>query len=104
MTSATGNVTYKYRSVTGFYNATVKAVTQTTSDGTTGNTSVWYGFDNSTFTIINSTIQKGYTMSSAIPVNGVSEFYVMLKSDTDNFNSENPIVLYKNKLHYQDNL
>ena len=102
MTLPIGNVTYRYTTPTIFRNASVLVKTVSSSDGTTGNTSIHYSLNNETWTIANSTTLKGYTMSATLPVDGEKIFYVRLVSNTNNFNSENPVDSYEvNWTQYQ---
>jgi len=95
MTNATGNVTYRYTSVTQFYNASVRVSTTTGVGGSAANTSVLYSLDNSTWVVLNSTTTREANMTGSIPVNGDGDFYVMLRSNTNNFAGDTPIKSYE---------
>jgi len=90
MTDSIGNITYKFNSVTEFYNATAYITTATTADPG-GNTSIWYSLDNSTWNILASSTTQGSTIGGSLPVKGREEFYIRIISDTHNFANENPV-------------
>ena len=94
MSSPVGNVTYKYQSPTKFYNASVTIDTLSSSAGTTGNTSILYSLNGNSWTVLNSTTAKGAALNANIPIANSTVFYVMLRSDTDSLNSENPVTDY----------
>jgi hypothetical protein len=91
MTSNFGNITYKFDSITQFYNASVYIRTANTDyNSPTGNTSIWYGFNNSTWTLLASSRTQGALVGGNIPVSGYSTFYIMLKSDISS-GGDNPV-------------
>jgi len=103
MTSAIGNVTYYYSSLTAFKNATVSFRTSVaTTPYPAANTTLWYSYDNSAWTIINSTKSLHSNVTSEIPVNNRNAFYIMLMSDTNGLSEGNPITYYEiNYTNYQ---
>lgn len=102
MTSAIGNVTYRFTSPTQFFNASVRVVTQAGLFDGGGNTSIHYSLDNVTWVALASSTAQGANLTGTIPVNGRSTFYVMLSSNTNNFNNQNPILFYSvNYTQYQ---
>ncbi|MFH0808261.1 MAG: Ig-like domain-containing protein [archaeon] len=87
-----GNVTYRFASVTGFYNATAYVVTDATPSDAGGNTSVWYSLNGSSFSLIDSNVSSGATIGGVVPVDEALEFYVMIQSDVSgSFDKENPV-------------
>jgi len=100
MNLTTGNITYRFDSMTQFYNASVYATTQTSQDEPGANTSVWYSLNNLTWTILSSSTSQGAYIGGVIPVDRYPVFYVRLQSDHSG-GLENPIdKLEVNYTHY----
>ena len=100
MNLTTGNITYRFDSMTAFYNATIYATTQASQDEPGANTSVWYSLNNSTWIILGSSISQGAYVGGVLPVDRYSVFYVRLQSD-HTAGLENPIDNFEvNYTHY----
>ncbi|MDH3324290.1 MAG: hypothetical protein OEL89_01485, partial [Candidatus Peregrinibacteria bacterium] len=91
MTLPIGNITYMFDSVTKFYNASIYINTASSQSDSGGNTSVWYSLDNSSWEMLDSSTSIGDVVGGVIPVSYETIFYVMVQSDTNGFNNENPI-------------
>jgi len=92
MIGQTENITYKFSSVTKFYNATAYIDTYATPSDPGGNTSVWYSFDDSSYTLLEATTSSGVTIGGTIPSDGETDFYVMVVSDISaSLDKENPM-------------
>ena len=89
-----GNITYKFSSLTEFFSANVYATTKASSDGG-ADLSIWYSFDNATYTLLDSTSSQGATIGDVIPVSGNSELYVRLLNVRPNAFSENPLTWFE---------
>ncbi|MBT4135340.1 DUF87 domain-containing protein, partial [archaeon] len=96
-----GNVTYKFTSVTKFYNASVYVGTQTAADGSdgSGNTSVWYSSDYSSWNFVDSSTTQGVLVGGVLDIDGYSDVYIKIQSDMTG--GENPVTnLTINKTSY----
>ncbi|MCK4649724.1 DUF87 domain-containing protein [Candidatus Pacearchaeota archaeon] len=81
MSGNVGNVTYRFSAVTEFYNASVSMTTAGAEIGG-GNDSIYYSFDNSSWTLLASTTSTDVRVGGVIPgVDGEDEFYVRFGSD-----------------------
>jgi hypothetical protein len=101
MTSAIGNITYRFSSPTRFYSADAYITTQLNPSDAGGTTSIYYSLDNSSWVELASTTSSNTQIGGSIPVNSDS-FYVMLESNTNNFNNENPITFFEvNTTNYE---
>ena len=81
MSGNMGNVTYKFSAVTEFYNASAYMSTAGAEVGG-GNDTIYYSFDNVTWTLLVNTTSTNVTVGGTIPgVQGESEFYVRFGSD-----------------------
>jgi hypothetical protein len=101
MSSNSGNITYKFDSVTNFYNATAYIETYTPSNPPGANTSLWYSFDNVTWSILASTIDNGTIIGGEIPdIRGKTIIYIKINSDTFGGTKETPVTRFE--LNYTD--
>ncbi|MFH1521841.1 MAG: hypothetical protein ABIF18_02690, partial [archaeon] len=81
MSGDVGNITYRFSAVTKFYNASVSMTTAGAEIGG-GNDTIYYSFDNSSWTLLNWTTSTGVTAGGVLSgVDGESEFYVRFGSD-----------------------
>jgi uncharacterized membrane protein len=87
-----GNITYKFSSVTQFYNMSIYVGTITSSDDSGGNTSIWYSYDNVSWNNLYSSISLGALMGGNVPVKNNDSIYLMIQSDTNSGSNENPVV------------
>ncbi|MFH1364991.1 MAG: DUF87 domain-containing protein [archaeon] len=85
-----GNLTYKFNSPTQFYNSSILFITNE-SESPGANTSVWYSYNNSSYTYLNSTISNGVSVSASVPSYGKSVFYVQFRTNTSGLTKETPI-------------
>jgi hypothetical protein len=92
MVSQVGNITYVFSSITKYYNASAYVVTDASPSDPGANTSVWYSFDDVSYTLLEASTSSGATIGGTIPVDGYTEFYVKVESDVSaSFDKENPV-------------
>jgi len=85
-----GNITYKFNSLTEFYNATAYAQIGTGDIGS-GNISLWYSYDYSSWTALDSSVSQGALIGGVIPVDGYTEFYVKVEANFVDYAGDNPV-------------
>jgi len=96
-----GNLTYKFTSITKFYNASAYVETQTAGEGSDGggNTSVWFSLNASSWNILESSTTQGAWVGGYFDVQDAGEFFVKIESDISS--GENPVDdLQINYTHY----
>ncbi len=91
-----GNITYKFDSESKFYNASAYIEIYNAPSDPGANTSLWYSFDNSTWSILNSTLANGITIGGAISgIAGKSSIYIRINSDTFGGTKATPVTRFE---------
>jgi hypothetical protein len=85
-----GNITYKFDSVTEFYDMDILFATNG-SESPGANTSVWYSYDDSSYIYANSTTSNNAFVLATIPVDGEEIVYVQFRTNTQGLSVETPI-------------
>src|SRR3989338_38538 len=104
MTLALSNVTYRITSVSKLFNVSVFVTTQSSQTDPGGNTSIWYKVNYSdastSWTLVNSSNITGSRFGGWINVQGQSEVYIKLETNTSSSTKENPITALE--INYTD--